>query len=69
MCVSSRSPERVRETVSALSAAAGAGGGSIKGVAADVSKPADVAKLAQFATNAFGSVDLWINNAGSNGYK
>lgn len=67
--MSSRSTERVRETVSSLSAVAAAGGGSIKGVAADVSKPADVTKLAQFATNAFGSVDLWINNAGSNGYK
>jgi chlorophyll(ide) b reductase len=69
VCISSRSADRVQETVADLGAAAAAGGGSLRGTAADVSKPADVAKLAQFVTSSFGSVDIWINNAGSNGYK
>ncbi len=38
--------------------------GSAAGVAADVSKAADMQRLAEEATRAFGPVDVWINNAG-----
>lgn len=69
VCISSRSADRVRETLSALSELAASHGGTIKGTTADVAKPSDVAKLAQFAQSNLGSIDIWINNAGSNGYK
>ena len=39
------------------------------GTTCNVSKPADVAALADFAADRLGGVDLWINNAGSNAYK
>ncbi|KAK1396890.1 Chlorophyll b reductase [Heracleum sosnowskyi] len=38
----------------------------VVGVACDVSDPKDVKKLADFAVNEFGSIDIWINNAGTN---
>ena len=71
VCVSSRSDARVSQTVSALQAGAKQHGssGSVKGISADVAKPADVAQLAKFAAQSFGAIDLWINNAGSNGYR
>ena len=69
VCISSRSADRVRETLSALSEVAAGHGGTIKGTTADVAKPSDVAKLTQFAQSNLGSIDIWINNAGSNGYK
>jgi len=69
VCVSSRSADRVKETLSALSSVASSNGGTVRGIAADVAKPSDVAKLAQFAQTNLGPIDIWINNAGSNGYK
>ncbi|KAL1823876.1 hypothetical protein ACET3Z_010654 [Daucus carota] len=38
----------------------------VVGVACDVSDPKDVKRLADFAVNEFGSIDIWINNAGTN---
>lgn len=38
-------------------------------IAADVSKPQDVRALAAFARDKLETVDLWINNAGTNAYK
>jgi len=71
VCVCSRSDARVSETVKALQAVGKQrpGYGNVKGTSANVAKPADVERLAKFARHSFGSVDLWINNAGSNGYR
>ncbi|PNS93297.2 hypothetical protein POPTR_018G081200v4 [Populus trichocarpa] len=38
----------------------------VVGIACDVCEPSDVQKLANFAVNEFGSIDIWINNAGTN---
>eukprot|EP00262_Sarcandra_glabra_P000240 TRINITY_DN1030_c0_g1_i3.p1 TRINITY_DN1030_c0_g1~~TRINITY_DN1030_c0_g1_i3.p1 ORF type:complete len:485 (-),score=52.33 TRINITY_DN1030_c0_g1_i3:1134-2588(-) len=77
--VASRSPESVRMTVEELEESIKEGvpaaGGSTKtnltrakvvGIACDVCKPEDVRKLADFAARELGSVDIWINNAGTN---
>ncbi len=63
VCICSRSGDRVKETVSALSALAASNGVTVKGTAADVAKPSDVSKLAQFVQTNFGTIDIWINNA------
>eukprot|EP00475_Leptophrys_vorax_P023766 TRINITY_DN32665_c0_g1_i1.p1 TRINITY_DN32665_c0_g1~~TRINITY_DN32665_c0_g1_i1.p1 ORF type:complete len:395 (-),score=-9.15 TRINITY_DN32665_c0_g1_i1:243-1367(-) len=64
--VCSRSGERVDDVVAALRAEFGQD--NVQGTACDVSNPSDVKALADFAGGAFGSVDVWINNAGSNAY-
>ncbi|CAN0901576.1 Probable chlorophyll(ide) b reductase NYC1, chloroplastic [Linum grandiflorum] len=38
----------------------------VVGIACDVCDPSDVKKLADFAVKEFGSINLWINNAGTN---
>ncbi|XP_066305485.1 probable chlorophyll(ide) b reductase NYC1, chloroplastic isoform X3 [Miscanthus floridulus] len=38
----------------------------VVGTACDVCKPEDVKKLVNFSINELGSVDIWINNAGTN---
>ncbi|KAF8400789.1 hypothetical protein HHK36_014091 [Tetracentron sinense] len=38
----------------------------VVGIACDVCKPDDVQKLANFAISELGSIDIWINNAGTN---
>ncbi|KAF6176350.1 hypothetical protein GIB67_011139 [Kingdonia uniflora] len=38
----------------------------VVGIACDVCKPNDVERLANFAVGELGSVDIWINNAGTN---
>ncbi|XP_021741526.1 probable chlorophyll(ide) b reductase NYC1, chloroplastic isoform X1 [Chenopodium quinoa] len=38
----------------------------VVGIPCDVCDPNDVRKLANFAVNELGSVDIWINNAGTN---
>ncbi|KAM7509515.1 hypothetical protein LguiA_019968 [Lonicera macranthoides] len=38
----------------------------VVGIACDVCQPDDVLKLANFAVNEFGSINIWINNAGTN---
>ncbi|KAL5768837.1 hypothetical protein ACOSQ2_015620 [Xanthoceras sorbifolium] len=81
--VASRSPESVDMTVRELEENLQEGrvtaGGSprtnlerakVVGIACDVCEPADVEKLAKFAVNELGSIDIWINNAGTNkGFK
>jgi hypothetical protein len=71
VCVCSRSEARVSEAVKGLQAdlKRKGGGGTVKGTAANVAKPADVAQLGRFAVQQFGGIDLWINNAGSNAYR
>ncbi|KAL3158125.1 hypothetical protein ABBQ32_011723 [Trebouxia sp. C0010 RCD-2024] len=68
--ICSRSDDKVRATVSELSALSTPQSlGEVKGRACNMTKPAQVASLADFARDELGSIDLWINNAGSNGYK
>ncbi|KAE8682833.1 putative chlorophyll(ide) b reductase NYC1 [Hibiscus syriacus] len=76
--VTSRSPESVRVTVKELEenlregmSAGGSfsknmGQAKVVGIACDVCDPSDVEKLANFAVIELGSVDIWVNNAGTN---
>eukprot|EP00873_Tetraselmis_striata_P037875 jgi/Tetstr1/458139/TSEL_044631.t1 len=64
--ITSRDASRVAETVRELAAAHGAG--RVAGLACNVSKGSDVTALADFATQRFGQVDIWVNNAGTNAY-
>lgn len=64
--VNSRSEERVRAAVTQLQARHGAA--RVVGFAADVAVAADVDALSSFAVAQLGGVDVWLNNAGSNGY-
>ncbi|KAG6389368.1 hypothetical protein SASPL_150836 [Salvia splendens] len=77
--VTSRSAESVDKTVKELSenlkqVVVVTGGSSRKhlrhakvvGIPCDVSNPKDVSKLANFAVNELGSIDIWVNNAGTN---
>ncbi|KAJ8749837.1 hypothetical protein K2173_013240 [Erythroxylum novogranatense] len=74
--VASRSPESVHMTVKELeenlkegiiaSSKMNLTHARVVGVACDVCEPSDVQKLANFAVSEFGSVDIWINNAGTN---
>eukprot|EP00890_Picochlorum_soloecismus_P005344 jgi/Picsp_1/5810/NSC_03169-R1_chlorophyll b reductase chloroplastic-like len=59
----SRDAARVKETVEELSEL-----GKVFGLATDVTKAADVAKLADFAAEKMGQIDIWVNNAGTNAY-
>ncbi|XP_042454306.1 probable chlorophyll(ide) b reductase NYC1, chloroplastic [Zingiber officinale] len=79
--IASRSPESVQQTVEELrenlkesltvsenkaKAKANLSQAMVVGIACDVCKPEDVRKLANFALHELGSVDIWINNAGTN---
>ncbi|KAK4761918.1 hypothetical protein SAY87_029802 [Trapa incisa] len=77
--IASRSPESVDSTVKELEenlqegklAASGSSRmalahAKVVGIPCDVSQPDDVQKLAKFAVSEFGSIDIWINNAGIN---
>ncbi|CAK9172782.1 unnamed protein product [Ilex paraguariensis] len=77
--VASRSPESVNMTISELEenlkeGMVTAGSSSrrnlaqakVVGIACDVCQPDDVLKLAKFAVKELGSIDIWINNAGTN---
>lgn len=77
--VASRSPESVHSTVQELeenlkegirSASPKSGANmtraKVVGIACDVCKTEDVEKLSNFAVNQLGSIDIWINNAGTN---
>ena len=65
--ISSRSAERVQAAVVELSGEFP--GGVAPGLAADVSKGEDMDALAAFAYEQLGSLDVWINNAGTNGFQ
>ncbi|CAL9771654.1 unnamed protein product [Musa acuminata subsp. burmannicoides] len=77
--IASRSPESVHQTVEELrenlkegisvsgnKARKNLSRAMVVGIACDVCKPEDVRKLANFAVAELGSVDIWINNAGTN---
>ncbi|OUZ99959.1 Short-chain dehydrogenase/reductase SDR [Macleaya cordata] len=77
--IASRSLESVQTTVGELEenlreGMLSAGGKSkaklahakVVGIACDVCKPDDVEKLSNFAVGELGSIDIWINNAGTN---
>ncbi|KAJ3694563.1 hypothetical protein LUZ60_010043 [Juncus effusus] len=77
--IASRSAESVQETVEELKENINASllmaknkdklklsQAKVVGIACDVCVPQDVRKLSDFALNQFGSVDIWINNAGTN---
>ncbi|XP_022883210.1 probable chlorophyll(ide) b reductase NYC1, chloroplastic, partial [Olea europaea var. sylvestris] len=77
--ITSRSPESVDTTAKELEenlnqvkiATAGSSKTNLRhakvtGITCDVSKPEDVQKLANFAVNELGSIDIWVNNAGTN---
>jgi chlorophyll(ide) b reductase len=69
--VASRSPDRVAATVAELDELArqlGNNGTRVVGCTANVAAAADVAVLASTATEALGTIDIWINNAGTNSY-
>ncbi|CAH9131390.1 unnamed protein product [Cuscuta epithymum] len=38
----------------------------VLGIACDVSQPEDVRKLGKFAVDELGTIDIWVNNAGTN---
>ncbi|MCX4527175.1 MULTISPECIES: 3-oxoacyl-ACP reductase FabG [unclassified Streptomyces] len=58
-----RSAETVRETVDKLRA----DGHDVDGLAADVRKPDDVARLVETVVERYGRVDILVNNAGRSG--
>ncbi|XP_051132141.1 probable chlorophyll(ide) b reductase NYC1, chloroplastic [Andrographis paniculata] len=77
--VTSRSAESVDTTIKELAenlqqVIIATGGSSQKhlehakvvGIPCDVSNPDDVRKLSKFAVDEFGSIDIWVNNAGTN---
>jgi len=64
--ITSRSEEAVKATVTELGNAYGKE--RVHGLSANVSVGADVRALADYAKERMGRVDMWINNAGSNGY-
>ncbi|XP_002514298.2 probable chlorophyll(ide) b reductase NYC1, chloroplastic isoform X1 [Ricinus communis] len=77
--VASRSPESVDTTVRELeenlkegmvttsgTSRTNLAHAKVVGIACNVCEPSDVQKLANFAVKEFGSIDIWINNAGTN---
>lgn len=68
--VTSRTPQRVQGTADELNQFAKDIGTNsrVLGVAADVCKADDLKVLSKTARDAFGSIDIWINNAGTNAY-
>lgn len=64
--VSSRSPERVAGALASLRIRHGQE--RVFGLAADVSRAGDVERLGAHAVEVMGGVDVWLANAGANGY-
>ena len=64
MVLCSRNESELLETVSAIEET----GGRATAVVADVSRPADVERLATAALELYGSLDTWVNNAGVSFY-
>jgi chlorophyll(ide) b reductase len=67
LVVSSRSQERVEAAVAKLKDEFPEE--HVAGLAADVSVSDDVEALADFALDQLGSLDIWINNAGTTGFE
>jgi chlorophyll(ide) b reductase len=69
--VCSRDADRVAATVNELQEylkSNGIVGNKILGMSADVTSANDMNAVAAFTKENFGSVDIWVNNAGTNGY-
>ena len=66
--ICSRDEERVESTVQALREAHTMSSGRIEGIRGDVACAQDMNDVARFAAEMFGSVDIWVNNAGTNAY-
>jgi chlorophyll(ide) b reductase len=64
--VTSRDGDKVREVVEALRREHG--DARVAGAAADVRRAESVEAMAAACCEAFGGVDIWVNNAASNGY-
>ena len=61
--ICSRDPKAVKRTCSDLKKK----GHEVSGITVDVSKRGDLEKLLKHAVDAWGNVDVWINNAGLSG--
>ncbi|KAG7672283.1 hypothetical protein Ndes2526B_g06724 [Nannochloris sp. 'desiccata'] len=72
VAICSRDSHRLESAVEELEALAAATPGSstikVCGLPANVTRSKDVAAFADFVLKELGSVDIWINNAGTNGY-
>lgn len=67
--ICSRDESRVAAAVGDLRAGLPPGAeNGVLGLPADVSRASDMTAVAAFAQENFGSVDLWVNNAGTNAY-
>lgn len=64
--ITSRSADSVAETVKELGSKYGTC--RVVGIPCNVCKGPEVASLADIAKKAFGKIDIWINNAGTNAY-
>lgn len=62
--ISSRGASAVDRALTALN---GAGSGRVAGFACDVSESTQVVRLWDLAKAEFGTIDIWINNAGTSG--
>ena len=65
--VCSRDEGRVLDTIDELKKYTGESN-TVLGLRADVTRASDMTAVAAFASESFGSVDIWVNNAGTNGY-
>lgn len=63
--ICSRDEERVQSAVQELQQT---GTGRIVGMGADVTSAKDMNAVGAYAQECFGSVDIWVNNAGTNAY-
>ncbi len=65
--ISSRNEERVNGTVKNLKSEFPET--KVLGIKCDVTQPSDVANLAKSTLDTFGTIDIWINNAGTSGFQ
>ena len=70
VAVCSRNEDSVRNTVQELQNLANTNNtsGKVRGLPVNVARAGEVSKFADFAAEELGSIDIWINNAGTNGY-
>jgi chlorophyll(ide) b reductase len=67
--ICSRDSKRVNAAVEELRAGLPAGSkNTVVGMPADVARASDMSAVAVFAKESFGTVDIWVNNAGTNAY-
>lgn len=58
--IAGRDQQRVSDTIEALSG----GSGNVSGISCNVTRPEEVQALWDHASDSYGAVDIWINNAG-----